>query len=183
MDPPLRGPFGEAEIWLKPDAEPVCLPQFRLAGERRESNPKLIDEVVKAGKMEPGRGAWSTPSFPVPKKRPGEYRLVQDLRPQNAATVKDGHPLPLIDVILQRQGKYRMWSVLELTDGYHQMPMKKEHRPITSMSTPRGTMQWKVQAMGLKNAGAQLCSAKLSAPTHILMISLLVRKATLSRSS
>ena len=35
------------------------------------------------------------------------------------------------------------------------MPIKKEHRPIKCMSTPRGTMQWKVQVMGLKNAGAQ----------------------------
>ena len=151
----MRGPYGEAEIWLKPDAQPVSQPQYRFAGERREAHARLIDDVLKAGKVEPGRGPWNTPSFPVPKKRPGEYRLVQDLRPQNAATVKDGHPLPLIGAILQRQGQYRMWSVLDLTDVYHQMPMKKEHRHITCMSTPRGTMQWKVQVMGLKNAGAQ----------------------------
>ena len=155
VDPPIRGPYGEAEIWLKPDAKPVCVPQYRFAGERREAHVHLIDEVLKAGKVEPGRGPWNTPSFPVPKKRPGEYRLVQDLRPQNEATIKDGHPLPLIGAILQRQGKYRMWTVLDLTDGYHQMPMKPEHRHITCMSTPRGTMQWKVQVMGLKNAGAQ----------------------------
>jgi hypothetical protein len=35
------------------------------------------------------------------------------------------------------------------------MPLKKEHRYITCMSTPRGTQQWKVQVMGLKNAGIQ----------------------------
>jgi putative transposase len=155
VNPPIRGPFGEAEIWLKPDARPVSVPPFRLAGERREAHAKLIDDVVESGKVEPGRGPWNTPSFPVPKKRPGEYRLVQDLRPQNAATLKDGHPLPLIGAILERQGKFKMWSVLDLTDGYHQMPMKPEHRHITCMSTPRGTMQWKVQVMGLKNAGAQ----------------------------
>ena len=27
-DPPVRGPYGEAEIWLKPDAQPVSLPQY-----------------------------------------------------------------------------------------------------------------------------------------------------------
>ena len=108
VDPPVRGPFGEAEIWLRPDAMPVSVPPYRFAGDRREAHAKLIDEIVKAGKVEPGQGAWNTPSFPVPKKRPGEFRLVQDLRPQNAATIKDGHPLPLIEAILQRQGKYRM---------------------------------------------------------------------------
>ena len=115
----------------------------------------LVDKALEAGKIEPGVSAWNTPSFPVPKKRPGEYRLVQDLRPQNAATVKDGHPLPRIGDILQRQGQFKMWTVLDLKDGYHQMPLKKEHRHITCMSTPRGTMQWKVLFMGMKNGNAQ----------------------------
>ena len=48
-----------------------------------------------------------------------------------------------------------MWTVLDLVDGFHQMPLKKEHRHITCMSTPRGTMQWTVNVMGLKNAGSQ----------------------------
>ena len=155
VDPPVRGPYGEAEIWLKPDARPVSVPPYRFAGERWEAHAKLVEKIRQEGKIEPGLGAWNTPSFPVPKKKPGEYRLVQDLRKLNEATVKDGHPLPLIEAILQRQGKYRIWTVLDLSDGYHQMPLKKEHRPFTCMSTPKGTMQWKVQVMGLKNAGAQ----------------------------
>ena len=34
------------------------------------------------------------------------------------------------------------------------MPMKPEHRHLTCMSTPRGTKQWKVLVMGLKNGNA-----------------------------
>ena len=41
-----------------------------------------------------------------------------------------------------------------MKDGYHQVPLKKEHRHLTCMSTPRGTMQWKVLVMGLKNGNA-----------------------------
>jgi hypothetical protein len=105
--------------------------------------------------LEPGKGPWNTPAFPVPKKTPSTYRLVQDLRPQNAATQKDGHPLPRIDEMVRRQGKPRIWTVLDLVDGFHQMPLKEEHRYITCMSTPRGTQRWKVQVMGLKNSGIQ----------------------------
>jgi hypothetical protein len=47
-----------------------------------------------------------------------------------------------------------MWSTLDLKDGYHQMPLKEEHRYITCMSTPRGIMQWRVLVMGLKNGNA-----------------------------
>ena len=48
-----------------------------------------------------------------------------------------------------------MWTTLDLVDGLHQMPLKREHRYITCMSTPQGTKQWTVQVMGLKNAGTQ----------------------------
>ena len=98
--------------------------------------------------------AWSSPSFPVPKKRPGDYRLVVDYRALNAATINDAHPLPLIEDILVAQGKYRMWSVLDMKDGYHQVPLRKEDRHLTNMTTPHGPKQWTVLVMGLKNGGA-----------------------------
>ena len=151
----MRGPFGEGEIWLKPDARPVSVPPFHLNGERREALDSLVGECIARKKLEPGKGAWNTPAFPVPKKTPGSYRLVQDLRPQNAATVKDGHPLPRINDMVHRQGKNAVWTVLDLVDGFHQMPLRKDHRHITCMSTPRGSMQWTVQVMGLKNAATQ----------------------------
>ena len=150
VDPPKRGPFVEGEILLRPDARPVSVPPFQLNGERRLALDALVGKAIEQKKMEPGKGAWNTPAFPVPKKVPGSYRLVQDLRPENAATIKDGHPLPRIGEMLHRQGKNRIWTVLDLVDGFHQMPMKKEDRPITCMSTPRGVMQWTVQVMGLK---------------------------------
>ncbi len=86
------------------------------------------------------------------------YRLVEDFRKLSDATVDDGHPLPRIEDILQKQGGYKIWSVLDLKDGYHQMPLKVEHRPYTCMSTPRGSFQWKVLVMGLK-MGMQCSSA------------------------
>ena len=77
-----------------------------------------------------------------------------DYRAVNDATINDGHPLPRIEDILQRQGKYKLWSVLDMKDGYHQVPLKKEHRHITCMTTPLGSLQWTVLVMGLKNGGA-----------------------------
>ena len=153
--PPIRGPFGEAEINLKPGAKPVKQRMFHITGERKDAWERLTDEVIESGKVEPGVGAWSSPSFPVPKKTPGEYRLVEDFRAVNENTEDDAHPLPRIDEMVQRQSEFKIWTSLDCKDGYHQMPLKKEHRHITCMSTPKGTYQWRVQVMGLKNAGAQ----------------------------
>jgi hypothetical protein len=80
---------------------------------------------------------------------------VEDFRKVNENTETDAHPLPRIEEMVQRQSEFKLWSSLDCKDGYHQMPLKEEHRHITCMSTPRGTYQWTVQVMGLKNAGAQ----------------------------
>lgn len=119
-----------------------------------EAWKKLIDQLIEDGKIEEGISEWNSPSFPVAKKEAGMWRLVHDFRALNDATVTDAHPTPLIQPILNKQGKCRVWSVLDMKDGYHQIPLRKEDRHLTCKSTPRGTYQWKVLVMGLKNAGA-----------------------------
>ena len=106
--PPKRGIFGEAEVILKPGAVPVKQRAYQMIGERRDAWVKLTDQLIADGKIEPGRGPWCSPSFPVPKKRPGEYRLVVDFRRLNEETIVDSHPLPRISDILQRQGRYKI---------------------------------------------------------------------------
>ena len=85
----------------------------------------------------------------MPKKRPGDYRLVVDYRALNDATVADAHPLPRIEDILQRQGKFQIWTVLDLKDGFHQIPIRDDCKHFTCMSTPVGVYQWKVLPMCL----------------------------------
>ena len=147
--PPKRGKFGEAEILLHPCTVPVHQRPYQMVGERRAAWVTLTDQLIADGKIEPGQGPWCSPSFPVPKKKPGEYRLVVDLRRLNEHTIVDSHPLPKIGDILQRQGRFKIWSVLDMKDGYHQVPLKEEHRSLTCMATPRGTMRWRVLVMGL----------------------------------
>ena len=106
---------------------------FHITGERREAWDKITNEVIASGKVEPGQGPWNSPSFPVPKKNPGEYRLVEDFRKVNENTETDAHPLPRIEEMVQRQSEFKIWSSLDCKDGYHQMPLKEEHRHITCM--------------------------------------------------
>ena len=137
-DPSIRGPYGEAEILVKPGATPVKHRPFQLQGDRRAAWVTATDQLVQDGKIEPGWGPWSSPSFTVPKKD-GKHRFVVDFRALNEAIVTDAHPLPLIEDILQRQGGFKIWTVLDMKDGFHQIPLKETHRDLTCMSTPRGT--------------------------------------------
>ena len=90
----------------------------------------------------------------MPKKEKGECRLVVDYRGLNEPTEHDSYSLPLIDYILQKQQKKRIFTVLDLKHGYHQMPLHPDSRPCTAMSMPLGPMQRKVVPMGAKNGNS-----------------------------
>ena len=42
--------------------------------------------------------------------------------------------------------------MLDLKNGYHQMPLHQDSWPCTALSTPLGSMQWNVVPMGSKNS-------------------------------
>ena len=134
--PPIRRPLGVAKIKIKSGYYHKEQKPFQLAGERRDALIKLVQGLIEEGKIEKGISAWSSPAFPVPKKNPGEWRMVIDYRQLNDATENDGHPLPRIDDILNRQGKHKIWTVLDLKDGFHQVPIDEGSRHYTCMSTP-----------------------------------------------
>ena len=90
----------------------------------------------------------------MPKKEKGEWRLVVDYQGLKEQTEHDSNSLPLIDTILQKQARKRIFTVLDLKHGYHQMPLHEESRACTAMSTPLGPMQWKVVPIGAKNGNA-----------------------------
>ena len=153
-DPPVRGPHGLAKIEMKPGIVPHIQRPFAITGERREAMIEIISEFERLGLIEPGVSPWLSPAFPVKKKEAGKWRLVVDYRALNAGMVPDSFPLPIIDEVLARQGQFKIWSVLDMKAGYHQVPLDPKSRPLTCMSTPKGPRQWKVVPMGIINGNA-----------------------------
>ena len=153
-NPPDRGRFGTAKIKLKPNPKIYRHREYQLQGHRAEAMKKLLAEFIERGWIEPSDSEWASPAFIVPKKEKGEWRLVVDYRGLNEQTEHDSYSLPLIDSILQKQQKKRIFTVLDLKHGYHQMPLHPDSRPCTAMSTPLGPMQWEVVPMGATNGNA-----------------------------
>ena len=82
---------------------------------------KLLAEFIERGWIEPSDSEWASPAFIVPKKEKGEWRLVVDYRGLKEQTEHDSYSLPLIDSILQKHRKKRIFTVLDLKHGYHQI--------------------------------------------------------------
>ena len=153
-NPPDRGGFGTARIKLKPSTKIYRHREYQLQGDRAEAMKKLLPEFIERGWIEPSNSEWASPAFIVAKKEKGEWRLVVEYKRLNEQTEHDSYSLPLIDTVLQKQQKKRIFTVLDLKHGYYQMPLHLDSRPCTAMSTPLGSMQWKVVPMGAKNGNA-----------------------------
>ena len=149
--PPVHGPYSEGEITLKPDPRVYRHPEVALRDERKEAMGKILQEFIDGGWLEPGHSEWALPCFIVPKKVAGEWRLVVNYRGLNAKRQHDSYMLPLIEHMLQKQFRRRIFTVIDFKHGYHQMLLAEESR---AMRTPLGPLQWKIIPMHVTNGDA-----------------------------
>ena len=155
-DPPKRGPYGHAKSTLKDGAIPMRQKPFMLHGEKAEAHKKVVQEWLDNGYLELAEDSeWLSMTFPVPKKNPGEWRGVVDMRGPNTHTRPSTYPLPVIEDLLVKQGGKHIFSIFDLKQAFHQQPLETGSRPITACWTPFGIYQWKVNVMGLRNAPQQ----------------------------
>ena len=97
-----------------------------LIGERREALKKLVERFEGMGLLEEAVSPWLSPAFPVPKKEPGTWRLVIDYRVVNEAIISDSTPHHLIEEILNQQGRFKLWSVLDLNMVFTKFPLTQQ---------------------------------------------------------
>ena len=91
--PPIRGPFGEATIKLRPGAIPKKQRPYQILGDRKVRFENKIRRFEEENQwLEDGIGPWNSPAFTVPK--PNDDRVVIDYRYVNDCTETDAHPYP-----------------------------------------------------------------------------------------
>ena len=74
----------------------------------------------------------------------------------------DSYPVPRIEDQIVKQGRKKVFTIMDLKDALHQVPLKVESRPITNTTTPLGMMMWRVVVQGWKN-GVQYCQRNVNA--------------------
>ena len=91
-------------------------------------------------------------------KPPGKdkYRFCIDYRNLNNATEPIYWPLPVINNMLRRLGTRRpiCFATMDMTSGYHQIPVHENSRRFTAFITFLGVFQWLCVPFGLKGAPA-----------------------------
>ena len=81
-------------------------------------------------------------------------RMCVDYRALNNVTTKQVYPLPRFDECLDRLSKAKVFSKINLQNGYHQVRLAKDDIPKTSFATRYGQFEFRVLPFGLCNAPA-----------------------------
>ena len=66
--------------------------------------------------------------------------------------MNDSYPLPNINNILHNLGKRKLFSCLDLKQGYHQIPLTEDSKALTAFVAPERLYEHNVLPMGLKIA-------------------------------
>ena len=154
-------PYGKTDLITHSidtgDSLPVKKRAYRTSPKIRHEIEKKCSDLLQQDLIEISDSPWASPVILVKKKAmPNEapsYRLVLDYRALNSCTVKDSHPVPSLEETIESLAGNNYFSVMDLSSGYHQIPMNPADSHKTAFTTGTDLYQWKRCPMGLCNAG------------------------------
>jgi len=140
-------------INLKEGAEPPWGPIYPMSAHQLSKLDKYLKQMMAEGKIADSKSPYGAPILFVPKPD-GSVRLCVDYRNLNKLTILNKYPLPLMDLPRDRGAGAKIFTKLNLKDGYHLIWMRKGDEHKTAFCTRYGQYEYKVRPFGLVNAPA-----------------------------
>lgn len=140
----------EMKILLE-DEKPVFHRPRRLAPKEKNFVTNQISEWLVEGIVVPSNSNFASPVV-LAKKKDGSYRLCVDYRKLNTRIVKDRYPLPIIEDILENLYSARVFTSLDLKNGFFHVDIHPESRKFTSFVTPDAQYEFCKVPFGLCNS-------------------------------
>ncbi|GJP85888.1 hypothetical protein CLOP_g15985 [Closterium sp. NIES-67] len=82
-------------------------------------------------------------------------RMCGDYRGLNRVTKSDRYPMPMAEEIFDKLAEGKVYSTLDLRQGFNQIPIKEEEKQKTAFHGPDRLYEWNYMPFGLKNASAK----------------------------
>ena len=140
-------------IELQNGEQPPYRPIYSLVPVELETLKTYIETHLKTGFIWPSKFPAGAPIL-FDKKPDGSLRLCLNYRGLNNLTIKNWYPLPLISETLDRLGRAKRFTQLDLTSAYYRMRIREVDKWKTAFRTRYGHFEYQVMPFGLSNAPA-----------------------------
>jgi len=142
-------------IVTPPDALPIRAQPYRTGPFKRQIIADQINKILMLKFIAPSHNVCASPVVIAPKKN-GKSRLCVDYRQLNNITKKDAYPVSRMEDCLDSLGDAQVFTSLDCTAGYWQVPLRKDDQEKTDFTTHCGIYLCVSIPFGLMNAPATL---------------------------
>lgn len=125
----------EMRIVLTDDI-PVYQRARRLAEEEKNEVESQLNRWLQAHIIKRSTADYSSPVVPV-RKKDGTVRVCVDYRSVNQKAVKVHFPQPIIEEQLDKLQDAKVYTILDLKDGFFHVPIEEKSRRFAAFTVPR----------------------------------------------
>lgn len=140
------------KIILKSEEAIYQRPRRLSEPEKAEVN-KQIEEWLREGIIKESSSDFASPIVLV-RKKDGSVRICCDYRKLNVNIVKDRFPLPLIEDVMDKLEGARIFTTIDLRNGFFHVDVDESSTKYTSFVTPSGQYEFLKCPFGLCNSPA-----------------------------
>lgn len=133
------------------DNRPFRLPYRRVPPSQYQKLRQVLSDMEEKEIIRKSTSEYASPLVLVWKKN-GELRICTDFRWLNKRTLKDAHPLPHQADCLAALGGNCLFSTMDLTSGFYNMPLHEDDRKYSAFTTPMGLYEYNRLPQGLCNS-------------------------------
>lgn len=122
-----------------------------LTPEKLQIAEETFDRLLRQGTVQRSSSPWAAPLH-MERKPNNTWRPCGDYRQLNIVTQADSYPIPNILHMLDRLRNKAIFTVLDLREAFHQVPVAPEDVPKTAVITPFGLFEFLKMPFGLRCA-------------------------------
>jgi hypothetical protein len=138
-------------IKMKPGTIPKRTKMRKLPHKYIEQFKTMINDMLQAKRIQPSVSPWAS-AVRIVGKPDGSIRTTIDYKHINDDIENDAYPMRFITDIFSRLGKAKVFTVIDCTSGYFQVPLDEQSRKYTAFRCILGLFEFLVMPMGIKGA-------------------------------